>query len=539
MGFFDKFFDILKSQRPGEVPAELMNEPDFPDEPDVIMPAKDNAGTNFEKADALLSRDEYTTRFRATFMHLFPNSLDTLESHMQLPYMVNSAVNIAPVIEYAEKEIYSRFKAEPEKLVELSRAAVTKVALALEKYLSELDSEQFQSSCGLAHMDSLGKAWIVLDFYCRMMKRDFAESIALLQDVITDEIIARGFLSDVITAEKEYEYHLDKCSELVLAGNESPNIWVAKRELLEKLFALDCIFVIYCKAFGKAYPFVDTDGRVEITTNKKSAQALKERLSENGTVDVTIVEYKKEQYEKFFSEMLHNGIFVIRPDGEKSNVEIDIRDYYTNDEENILEVSNRYVRGMFIRKLQYKYRLENLPEDKVDSDEYSTLSSAMLSAGNRGLRAFAGGLFYALYDGKTNEGDTTLYTPRAMERAKELMVVLGETDESILIANNDRAYDVLETEPTLKSIRKKGAENGFVCAFSDKESAEIIRKRFCDGGAVCSVVVVTPGELCNCCAGSEGFVMDINSYGLEIPVSAFAKISEYVKASGVIVNGKE
>ena len=151
------------------------------------------------------SREAYTGKYRAEFKHHFPTRLDTVESHMQLPYMVGAAVDISPVIEYASANVYERFREEPNKLSELSRAAVAKVAMYLENFIGAQEEGYFVSALARAHDDSLEKAWIVLDFYCRMLKAEYTQNISLLYGYITDELIKRSSNPVVQARSESYE----------------------------------------------------------------------------------------------------------------------------------------------------------------------------------------------------------------------------------------------------------------------------------------------------------------------------------------------
>ena len=553
MGLFDKLFGKKKVKNPETVIPALPEESELPPEGDVAIPddieTEVNTVTEEEQKAPVQNKDtsvdavenpEISKTFRGMFRKHFPTSLDTVENHMQLPYMVASAVEITPVIEYARNNVYSKFEDEPEKLPELSRVAVAKVAMALEKYLLESKEEDLKLSVSRAHSDSLEKAWIVLDFYCQMLKGDYTDNIRILYGIITGELSARGSKSEEKPAEETYEDVLERCAKAVSGGADADEIFTVKAELFAKLYNLDRIYAFHDDTFNSVFPYVGADGKLEIQTNEKRAAALKDFIESKGDSKVSVHEYAKGDFERFFSELLHNGLTEIRLDNGTTPVELDIADYYENDEENVLEVGNRYMRGRFISELQYGYRLKNLLADKKDSEEYRVLYGAMLGARSRGYRALAGGLVYAFNIGGAKDG-VTLYTPKALERAKDIMKVMGVIDEKVLIAPGDDKYDVFEGELALRAVQKKDAapEEGLVCAFSDKENAEKIHARFTQGGANDAVVVVTLAELCSQCAGSAGFILDMSSYGIELPKEMFIKISEYVKGEGLIVAGKD
>ncbi len=486
------------------------------------------------------SREEYLGKFRSEFRYRFPKSLDTIESHMQLPYMVGSAVDISPIIEYASNNVYERFRNQPEKLSELSRAAVAKVAMELEQYIGSRAAGDFALSLKRAHEDSLEKAWIVLDFYCRMLKAEYTENIAKLHGMITDELILRS-TDPVHQAQSEsYEEVLAKCAKAISEDNDASVISELKKRLFQKLMHLDSIYVIHDATFNNAFPYIGADGRLEIQTSPERAESLKAFLEKNGDSRVDIVEYKKEEYESFFSKVLHHGLAVIRIDNGFTPVEVDIAGLFDNGEKNLIEVCNRYARGRFVSELQYGYRIKNLLDDRRDSEDYRVLSSAMVSARTNGYRALAGGLLYVFNIGGAKCG-TTLYTQKALETAGEIMKAMGIIDESTLIAHGDSSFDVFTGEIAPRVIKKKSstAGKGFVCAFTDKENADKIHKRLTDAGANDAVIVMTLGELCENCGDHAGFILDMSSYGLEVPIEVFGRIGECVKTNGIIVDGKE
>ena len=208
MVFFDRIMAKIKGSITGEIPSELMEVPEYYEEPDVIILPEENAKESASESDNRqkntdtavkavplgnenTSFEEYTYLFRKNFRGHFPQSLDTIESHMQLLFMIACAVDISPVIEYAGTSVYSRFEKEPEKFSELSRAAVAKTAMELERFVGEKHPEYFCISCYTAQSESLEKAWIVLDFYCRMLKPEFIANINKLYEFITNELIAR------------------------------------------------------------------------------------------------------------------------------------------------------------------------------------------------------------------------------------------------------------------------------------------------------------------------------------------------------------
>lgn len=547
MGLFDKLFGKRKPTNPTEVPEEILEEAEIADESDVVLPEEAAEEPQQEEAPAAEApvvldeeRQESIRKFRASLRKYFPTSLDAVEYHMQLPYMISSAVDITPVIDYARDNVYSKFEDNPEKLAELSRAAVAKVAMALEKYLDETNGEDIRLAVSRAHSDSLEKAWIVLDFYCQMLKSDYTGNIKVLYDIVTDELIARGSKSDEKIDDESYEDVLAKCSKFIAGGASDEEIFALKSELFRKLCLLDSIYVVHDDTFNSAFPYVGADGRLEIQTNAKRAEALKGFIEGKGDSRVTIREYTHAEFDKFFSDAIHNGLTVARIDNGSTPVELDIADFYDNHENNLLEIGNRYVRGRFISELQYGYRLKNLLSDKKDSDEYRVLSGAMLEARSKGYRALSGSLVYAFNIGGARNG-VTLYTPGALETAKEIMKVMGVIDEDILIAPGDTRYEVFEGELALRAVQKRDTApgEGLVCAFTDKANADKIGSRFAEGGATDATVIVTLGELCSQCASHAGFILDMTSYGIELPKEMFIKINEYVKTGGLIIAGKE
>lgn len=562
MGLFDKLFGKISKIKDGhtqeyyspETVEDAQVSEQAPDggQDSYADPTENSAGvydtagsTQAEPCDLDIAqqtevpREEYLSRFRADFRHHFPKSLDTVESHMQLPYMIGSAVDISPVIEYAKSDVYSRFVDDPDKLSELSRAAVAKVAMNLEQYIASCTPEPFMISVKRAHTESLEKAWIVLDFYCRMLKGDYTLNIGILYIMISDELITRVSNPVAIAQSESYEDVLARCSKLISEDSDSDEIPALKKRLFEKLLNLDSLYLIHDETFNNAFPYIGADGRLEMQTNADRAESLTRFLEKNGDSKVSVTEYKQEEYEKLFTKLLHHGLTVIRLDNGLTPVEIDISGLYDSGEKNLIEVCNRYARRMFISELQYGYRLKELLGDRRDSEDYRILSSAMLKARTDGYRALAGGLVYVFNIGGAKPG-TTLYTPKAMETAAEIMKVMGVVDSNTLIAPYDSTYEVFTGEIALRSIQRKDStpDKGFVCAFTDRENADKIHQRFTNAGASDAVLVMTLGELCRNCRDCAGFILDMSSYGLEVPCELFGSISECARTEGILVGGQ-
>ena len=497
----------------------------------------------FEKESAApeIPRDEYLQGFRTSFRQYFPTSLDTIECHMQLPYMVSSALDITPVIEYAKNSVYSRFETEPEKLSELSRAAVAKVAMNLEQYIGQTETEYFSTKIKRAHTESLEKAWIVLDFYCRMLKSEYTTNIGILYVMISDELITRATTPGGIAKSESYEDVLAKCASASSQNGTADEVTALKKRLFEKLMNLESIYLIHDEVFNNNFPYIGADGRLELQTDAERAASLARFIEKNGDSKVSVREYRKEEYEKLLATLLHNGLTVVRLDNGLTPVEIDIDELYDNGEKNLIEVCNRYARRMFISELQYGYRLKKLLDGKKDSEEYKVLSAAMVKARTDGYRALAGGLVYVFNKGGAKPG-VTLYTPTALETAAEIMKAQGVVDTDTLRASSDSGYEAYNGEISLRSIRRQGANTdmGFVCAFTDRENAEKIHSRFAQAGVTDdAILVMTLGELCRNCKESAGFVLDMSSYGLEVPVELFSKMVEIIKSEGIITNSKK
>ncbi|MBR5309473.1 MAG: hypothetical protein IKU43_11935 [Clostridia bacterium] len=558
MGFFDKFDKILEKIKLGrndEIPADLLDEAEYPEESDVILdsfPQDEEETTEYaeyteEEAPADIEteitdemRSESIAAFRGRFRVHFPASLGTVEAHMQLPLMAGASFDASAVVEYARNEVYSKLENDEEKLSMLGQAAVAKVAMYLEKHLSDADFDEIYASVKKAPTESLEKTWIVLDFYGKMLKADFTENIGKVYKIVTDEIITREMPVKTAGKPESYEELLEAAAKASAENPDSEELTSLKKALFAKLLGLEKIFVLNDAGFDKGFPYAGADGRIEIQTDKARASALKDYLEGKGEAVVTVEEYSDGEIDKLFDKIIHCGLSEIRLDNGLTPAELDTADLFETGERNLIEVSGRSARGYFLRELQYRYRLENLLADKTDSEEYANLSSAMQKARENGYRALAGSLVYALHMGEGKNG-TTLYTPKALDAAREIMKAMGTSDESILIAPGDDGFEAFGEELNLRSIPKRNSppEEGFVCAFTDIGNAEKIYSKFEDRGVDHAIVAVTLGELCRGSMAYAGFVLDMSSYGLEISKDKFVAISECVKEKGPLVAGKE
>lgn len=551
MGLFDKLFgkkknkenisDVLPEEKVAESESNVIIESENKNENTGKTADFDNKKTELPPTGEQLTVEEYVAKFRKAYRKYFPKSLDSIESHMQLPYMIGATFDVSSVIEEAKNGVYSKFNGDSEKLSEKSRAAVAQVALMIDKNLELSDDETLKAACARSHTESLEKTWIVLDFYCEMLKADYIKHIKKAYGLVTEQLIARGVAPE-ISVESDYEATLLQCSKLIAENANSEEISTFKKKIFSLLLKQERIYVPHDETFNKSFPYVGADGKTEVLTNEKRAQELKNFLEKNNECRVTLNEYKNTDILKFFEDILHMGLGKIRLENGFAPIELNVEDYDVGKQTNLLEICNRSVRGYFIKELQYGYRLEKLLSDEKESDVYKIISNAMVNARNNGYRALAGGLIYALCVGNGNSAnEKTLYTPNALIKAKEIMKVMGVIDENVLVAPGNNGYEIYEGKLALKTVQKRGAapEEGLVCAFTDKKGADAICERIKEAGTECFVTVITLAELCAGASACAGFVLDMNTYGIEISKDLFQKMGECARTSGQIVAGKE
>lgn len=530
MGLLDKLFGKKT------IPAELLtDDSDMENTGSGNVSSPQSTGTYAETANGQLpTKEEFTELFRKSFSQFFPENLDTVQNHMQLPLMTASAFDITPVLVYARDKVYSRFDSEPEKLSELGNAAIAKVAIELEKYFGTLSADTVESAVMYAQGEGLGKAWYVLDYYRRMLKAEYTQNIISVHNIITNELIERSVPGADYFSES-YGEILEKCS----GCTDAEMLPALRKRLFAKLMSFDKIYVLSDGNFNSNFPYIGADGKAEIQTNAERANALKEFLEKSTGLKVGISEYSKNEYMKLFKKLCHNGLSAIRLDNGLSPVELDISEHIITGEVNLLERCNRYARGMFIRSMQYLSRLKEIPEAEKDSEGAKLLIKSRTGASICGYRALAGGLVYVLAKGIQNDGQT-LYTPKALETAREIMKSSGITDENTLVSVGDSGYDVYDGALTIRTASKKtqDSEKTYVFAFTEKECMQTVRDRFAKGGVEDGIIIMSFQELLKSCTGYDGFILDMGLYSYEVPAESFGKIVEKVREEGIIVNGK-
>lgn len=334
---------------------------------------------------------------------------------------------------------------------------------------------------------------------------------------------------------------LKKCESLHKADPKSADIPPLKEKIVAKVKQLDALYVAYDLDFNNRFPFIDTMGRMEFYTRHDRAENGKAFFESHNEGRFEIRKIPKAQFEQFFEDLSCNSYTMIRLDNGFAPVELEVSMFSDSKLPCVVDRSNAGIRYLLIRDLQYAYRLKKLDASLKGSKKEHVLTEMMLTMQANAYQTLAKGLIYVFGPGPHRPG-TTLYTPKALARAKDLLQEY-KLEESALVAPGDSGVEEytgsLNLRVTMKHSGQSMAES-FCCAFTERKSAEEVHVAFARSGCDDCVIVVTFEELMGQAVQCAGIVLDMPTYGLEIPKEEFGKIQMYGQIpGGIVVNLKD
>ena len=312
------------------------------------------------------------------------------------------------------------------------------------------------------------------------------------------------------------------------------------RELGKKLLAVEKIYVAYDEDFNNQFPYIGTDGRIEVSTKPEIAKALLDYYHEQHLGHLSVREFSGDQIVAALNSYQQMGIGVLRLDNGSKPVDIWFRDILDPIPENLLERRNHETKGEFLRELQYGYRISKMDPSKKGGKLEHSLMEMMLTMRYNAYRNFGNGLCYVLATTPYKAG-ITFYTEKALAKAKK-MLAEDNLPESALIAEGDNAFAVYDSAVNLRVAQNTGQtmEESFVCAFTGRREAEQVRTNLLQHGFDDSVIVITYDELYSHAMQCAGILIDMPTYGLELLKKGFQDVANWRAIPGaILVNLKD
>ena len=309
------------------------------------------------------------------------------------------------------------------------------VANRINNWMNDENCANLSQSLQDNNNDALLKTWVSIDYYISTLKRDFSKNLRKIRNELTEKIVLLGLdkadnqeLSDIITLEKELN-ETAKDKEKVKTAE-----FAAKRkELAAHLISRKSLFVLFDEDFNSGFPYVSIDGRIEIFLRYETGVCLKKHYEKTNYGHTTLRRLEKKEYEKLFRAMIHMGIHLARLDNGIFPVDLLVSELAAGEGScNVVERFNSAMRGLFIRNLQLKSRIQKASQQIKGTLQEKAMLEAMLTCRFNGYREFGNSIVYVFSNPPFEKG-VTLYTKKALEKAKKLCKA-AKLDEKALVA---------------------------------------------------------------------------------------------------------
>ncbi len=308
---------------------------------------------------------------------------------------------------------------------------------------------------------------------------------------------------------------------------------------------LDRLYVLTVPANTRtAIPYMGTDGRLEVFTDRELAASASAWLEEKMHIRTEVRMYEeRDTILDFFRSCMHNGMIVFRlNNGSDAMREYKLDDLFSFREPNLPEEINRTVRYYLIRSKEYAYYRACLPEEERSAKQGISLAEMELTTLYNAYREMYRGVLYAL-TARASGDDLDRYTLAALDRAKTLLkekpiAEAGYTAVSLI--HKPHQGGMLCTAPLslcyLNSPGQVGnAAEGLICAFTSYEAAEYGKAQFESCHRPCSVVALTAQELMAEAQQCAGVLIDMGDTEYQIPSRDFALWKTYGELDAPII----
>lgn len=313
----------------------------------------------------------------------------------------------------------------------------------------------------------------------------------------------------------EFEYLQKECYDLSLKLPNSKRLMKLKKEIGTKLLELDCIYIAFDEDFDSNYPYIRTDGRIEICTSLEKANYLKDYLEKYSKGHISIKKILKSDIKSFFDYFQHIGIYALKLDSLFNSIDLWFKDFYEFNHDGQIDNNNRIMRGFFLRDLQYSNRALNV-------DNKNNLMELMM---------------IMRYNSYRELGNSLIYTFSEIPYINDI-TYCTEAAYSYINKKNKNMHEVTNLQ-NVRTFKKTNDNNKlFICAFTDYKSAKIMRDKFSKMGYNDSIIIITFDELMNYINNCDGLLLDIANYKIELNKKDFDEILKFKKFNKIILPEK-
>ena len=480
-------------------------------------------------------------RLRRVTLSKMPYNIMSLEGQKKL---FADICNVFPAL--AMLDMQGNMWSQSEKSGKVELQEVGQLAFRVDKYLAAMKPEPNLESIETCQQEEAQKIFQGFDMWAHMLKPEFSATLIKYSHAAANRLLTeidldaeeKVLVEAARKAMEPYQNLLKEVNELEKKPEaEVKETLIAKRkELGEMVMQFPQIFVAYDGDFNKNLPYLSTNGRVQIFSNPILAESARKYFSEQHEGEFTVRAVPQSAIKPFFQQLQHDGILVALLDNGTHPANLWLKEICPLEEQNMIENLNSGIRGCFIRELQLAFRLKKNAEALKGTPQERLMQQFMLTMRANALREMGRGLLYVLSSAPAKEG-VTLYTPKAMELAKQL-AESRKLPESALIAPGDTSCEVYEGSIQLRVTTPKdkpGIENAFVCVFTDHKGVDTVRAHFAKNNLNDSIIVATWDEIAAQAQQCKGALIDMLTFGRQVQKIEFPDVEKMRASKGPIV----
>ncbi len=516
-------FDFFKKKK--ETPAAPDNTPVAESTATPVeAPTADVDRTAPDKE--FFANDSYAVSLRrATVRYLRENDGVFEAEHML--NLINAVVDVETVRVNLETRTWKQAKdgiatAEKSEAVRLAKMAVAETAFRIDGLLQSYTNDYLCARVRETEdIETLLKAFIALDFGVQGLKPEASVNLRYLQNEIMEEARRRG-----VVVKGPFETLQERCYAAFKESPQADETKALAEELFRALQTRERLYVAYDEDFNANFPFITYDGRAALFTNEELAVAFTRYIADKQLGHAKVGTVEKADYAAFFERLYTLGVNVFRLDDGRMPVDIWFEKLIDTKKQGLLDDVHRETRGLFLRELQYGYRLQKSGID-IKTEAALVPKERMLMMRFNGYRMIGGGLLYVLAP-KAEREQVTYYTQSALKKASSMLERL-ERPKAALVADGDNAYSVYDKPHRLRVVQLPGQDmkQSFVCAFTQKAVAEDALANFRKHGVDDSIVVMTWDEIAAQAMQCAGVMLDLPTYGRQLKKEEFAEVAKF------------
>ena len=386
-----------------------------------------------------------------------------------------------------------------------------------------------------AETDPLLHAWAACHFYTNVLKENAPgrDKLLLLRKMTVAELHKRKI---AVRVESSENLQLQELRQLLAKTDKKDEALLQqrRRELGEALLKAKKLYVIMDKDVGRDEPYLGTDGRMEVFCTEQTSGRFAEHINGRHMANVGVKPLEGEEISAFFRQQQTRALRFFRLDNGPEYAELELDAILPEMDGSLIFRDGAGLRMMLQREIQYLTRFNRIPQEHREKEYVNNLVSMAYTMRYNGYRHMGRGLLYVLCGEAGRQDDRTMYTPKAMARAKE-MLEERKLPETALCEPGTTGTALHEGDlPMITAMRHgmDGRNQAYVMAFTDYRLADQMRSRVGGEKGSSGILAVVWDELMGQALQTDGVVIDAGGLSYEIPKSEFASLLKARESNG-------